>query len=91
MDYDSETIPQPVENTDREIWRETEGDFYSPSIHVTGNGRIGMNVGGHVIVMPVEKWHMLGMQDLLAEFKTHFSPSSVREPEEVLGFSDRDC
>ncbi len=46
-------------NTDREIWREKEGDYYSPSIHVTENGHIGINVGGHVIVMSVHEWHLL--------------------------------
>lgn len=48
------------ENTDKEIWRKREGDYYSPSIHVTQSGGVGINVGGHVIVMPVEKWHALG-------------------------------
>lgn len=50
----------PAENTDREIWRRKEGDFYSPSIHVTKSGCVGLNVGGHVIVMSAEKWHALG-------------------------------
>ncbi len=44
-------------NTDREIWRETPGDYYSDSIHVTERGGIGINCGGHVIVAPVRKWH----------------------------------
>lgn len=48
------------ENTDKEIWRKKEGDYYSPSVHVTKMGGVGINVGGHVIVMPVEKWHALG-------------------------------
>lgn len=48
------------ENSDKEIWREREGDFYSDSIHVTKSGCIGLNVGGHVIVMSVKKWHALG-------------------------------
>lgn len=46
-------------NTDRELWRETEGDYYSSSIHVTEGGGIGMQVGGYVIVMPVREWHKL--------------------------------
>lgn len=50
---------QLSENTDREIWRKVEGDFYSPSIHVTKDGAIGINVGGTVIVMPVDSWHAL--------------------------------
>ena len=48
------------ENTDREIWRKTRGDFYAPTIHVTASGGIGISVGGHVIIMNVEKWHALG-------------------------------
>ena len=48
-------------NTDRELWREPDttgnGDFYSPSIHVTERGGIGINVGGNVIVMPLRLWH----------------------------------
>ena len=46
-------------NTDKNIWRKVEGDYYSPSIHVTENGNIGINVGGHVIVKPIEDWFSL--------------------------------
>lgn len=46
-------------NTDRELWREREGDYYAPSLFLTEGGGIGMDVGGHVIVMPVRKWHKL--------------------------------
>lgn len=48
-----------AENTDREIWRRTPGDFYSPSVHVTAEGGIGIDVGGRVVVMDVEDWHAL--------------------------------
>ncbi len=51
-----------MRNTDRELWRETEGDFYAPSIRVTESGGIGMSVGGTVIVMPIRDWHALAMQ-----------------------------
>lgn len=44
-------------NTDREIWRRIPGDYYSPSIHVTQSGAIGIDVSGHVLVRPVELWH----------------------------------
>ena len=44
-------------NTDKEIWRENENDFYSPSIHVTKENGIGINVAGKVIVLPVKQWH----------------------------------
>lgn len=53
----------PANNTDREIWRRTPDDFYSPSIHVTAEGGIGMNVGGRVVVMDIEDWHRLAWQD----------------------------
>lgn len=52
-----------AKNTDRELFRERlddasdPGDYYAPSVHVTQDGMIGMNVGGHVIVMPIGDWH----------------------------------
>jgi len=51
-------------NTDKEIWRKIPEDFYSPSIHVTEFGGIGINVGGYVLVAPVEKWHEAGVEHL---------------------------
>jgi hypothetical protein len=50
---------EPVENTDKELWRETPNDYYSPSIFVTEQNSIGINVGGMVYVRPVEEWHKL--------------------------------
>lgn len=49
----------PFINTDRELWRETKDHYYSPSIHVTEHGGIGINVGGTVHVMGVRTWHAL--------------------------------
>lgn len=46
-----------AKNTDREIWREREGDYYANSIHVTAQGHIGINVGGYVVVKSIEDWH----------------------------------
>jgi hypothetical protein len=46
-----------AKNTDRELWCEREGDFYADSLHVTQDGKIGMNCGGYVIVLPIRKWH----------------------------------
>jgi hypothetical protein len=46
----------PVENTDRDLWREREGDYHSDRIFVTKDGGIGMDVGGHCIVMPICEW-----------------------------------
>lgn len=71
------------ENTDRELWRREGGEacdphnFYQPSIHVTKQGAIGINVGGTVYVKSVEDWHALAgffetyqrLQRLLFEFK----------------------
>jgi len=48
---------QACVNTDHELWREIPGDYYSPSIHVTEAGGIGINVGGHVIVKSLRSWH----------------------------------
>ncbi len=67
-------------NTDREIWRRNAGelnDYYEPSIHVTAQGSIGINVGGTVYVKSVEDWHALArffdtyqkLQRVLFEFK----------------------
>ena len=43
-------------NTDRELWRETEGDYYAHSVFVTEGGGIGMNAGGTTFVMTVADW-----------------------------------
>jgi hypothetical protein len=48
-------------NTDRELWREREGDYYADSIHVTEGGGIGINCGGHVIVKPLQAWFALAV------------------------------
>lgn len=49
-----------VNNTDKELFREIEGDIYSPSLHITNSGGIGINVSGHVLVAPIRKWHAAG-------------------------------
>lgn len=67
-----------VKNTDKEIWREKEGDFYSDSIHVTKDGGIGINVSGHVVVKTVQKWHQL--QELLEKYKTAFREIILTQP-----------
>ena len=48
-------------NTDKELWREAD-DYYAASIHVTKSGGIGINVGGSVIVKPLQEWHRLAFQ-----------------------------
>ena len=74
---------QPALNTDRELWRREGGEaidpdnYYQPSIHVTKEGHIGINVGGTVYVMSVEDWHAKArhwdkysaLQRLLFDFK----------------------
>lgn len=63
----------PIQNTDREIWRERDGDyrvglglprgdFYRGRIFVTESGGIGIDVGGNVIVKPLKEWHSLAAQ-----------------------------
>ena len=51
--------PTACENTDRELWREREGDYYANSIFVTKHSGIGINCGGSVIVRPIREWHKL--------------------------------
>lgn len=59
-DDDAEKVgPVCARSTDRELWREVPGDYYTPSIHVNCNRGIGINVGGMVYVMPVREWHAL--------------------------------
>lgn len=56
----SETrINEAAQNTDREIWREREGDYYADSIHVTASGGIGIDCGGEAIVKPLKDWFAL--------------------------------
>ena len=50
---------KPCKNTDVELWREKEGDYYSDSVHVTKDGRIGFNCGGIIHVLTPREWLML--------------------------------
>lgn len=68
------TDEMPVLNTDRELWREREGDYYADSIHVTAQGAIGINCGGMVFVMPVRRWHELAKR-----------ADSLTDPTEIAG------
>ncbi len=54
---------QAAQNTDRELWREREGDYYADSLLVTKEGAIGMNCGGSVFVKPIREWHRLARID----------------------------
>lgn len=59
------------ENTDVELWREqpegTPDSYYSPSIHRTDSGGIGINVGGMVYVKTLKEWHRLTEQEAIRE------------------------
>jgi len=55
------TETDAAENTDKKIWQENPDDAYSPTIHVTQHGGIGINVGGYVMVKPVREWHRVGL------------------------------
>lgn len=52
-----EALDLPYKNTDTELWRETPDDYYAPSVHVTQDGQLGINVGGLAIVAPLRQWH----------------------------------
>lgn len=54
-------MTKAAQNADTELWRQTPGDYYSPSIHVTKDGKIGINVGGIVLVEDVEVWHRINL------------------------------
>ena len=62
-------------NTDKEIWRKVKDDYYSPSIHVTEEGNIGINVYGQVIVMPIEDWFYLARE------RTTFPKTTIQKEE----------
>lgn len=72
----------PVENTDRELWRERD-DYYADSIHVTKGGGIGINCGGHVIVLPLKLWHAAAKKELAVASP---SPSVPSEPDRGYDF-----
>jgi hypothetical protein len=54
---------EAAQNTDKELWRESE-DAYSPSMHVTTEGGIGISVGGTTHVKDVRRWHQLAEDDM---------------------------
>src|SRR3990172_2491619 len=54
-------------NTDTELWRERPDDYYSPSVHVTQDGELGINVGGLVTVASLRQWHRWAEESELNE------------------------
>jgi len=83
---------QAAQNTDREIWRRTPGDFYAPSILVTQDGAIGLSVGGQVIVRSVEEWHRMGHDYKTDETRAFTSQRHAYFQRRVfeLGAADKD-
>lgn len=55
--------PYQVQNTDKELYRDPPGDYYSNSIHITERGGIGIDVGGRVFVKTLAAWHVLAMNE----------------------------
>lgn len=66
-------------NTDRELWREREGDYYANSIYVTEGGGIGIDVAGHVVVKPLAEWHALATWKCKAQPRA-VEPSDCNHP-----------
>ena len=56
----TDSMDESRKNTDRELWRES--DAYGAAIFITEDERLGIRVGGRVIVMPVERWHELALK-----------------------------
>ena len=80
--YAKEGEPQAYANTDKEIYRGPSrcefGDkdrFYADSLHITKDGALGINCGGHVRVLPIREWHKLG---------TESRPDTVRDIEGIV-------
>ena len=74
----------PQKNTDKELFREVKGDYYSPSLHVTINGLIGINVGGSVHVMSLREWHKRAESFIVKTETTHNSGYMVRIAKAIL-------
>lgn len=73
---------QACANTDRELWREREGDYYADSVHVTAQGAIGINCGGYVYVKPLREWFKLAGGPFPA--KPDATPSSKQGTNDAL-------
>ena len=73
----------PAKNTDREIWREREGDYYADSIFVTEGGGIGIDCGGTVFVLPVRRWHGLAQSAAKAKMTTTDAPNATEAQTET--------
>lgn len=76
------------ENTDREIYREVPGDYYSPSLHVTNDGKIGIDAGGLVFEKSVREWHNLARDN---EFIIEGERCECENCEEIRDFENNIC
>jgi len=47
----------PARSNDLPLFSEREGDFYSPSCHMTEGRGLGINNDGSVIVARLHQWH----------------------------------
>ena len=70
-------------NTDRELWREREGDYYADRIFVTEGGGIGMEVGGSAVVMPIRQWAKLAGALPTKAIPSMVKPTNVQGPTNV--------
>lgn len=70
---------KPLKNTDTELFREVEGDHYSPSLHKTELGGIGIDVGGYVIVRSLRSWHELDQKNEKLESENQRLKKLLRE------------
>ena len=52
-------------NTDAHLWPIVSEEPFPDSIHVTADGGIGINVGGHVIVKTLRDWHALAAKEVV--------------------------
>lgn len=68
---------EAAQNTDRELWRMESptglDDAYSPSIHLTKEGKIGINVGGNVHVKDIRRWHQLAEEEMTVGLSQGYS------------------
>lgn len=55
----SNHTPEPCKNTDKLIWEEVEGDYYSDHIYITKDNKVSMETGGKVISLSIKEWHTL--------------------------------
>lgn len=73
----------PCINTDRELFRQIEGDYYSPSVSVTERGGIQMHFGGLVVGKSIEEWHSLVSKCQSCGGSMFYGPDSIEQHSET--------